>query len=262
MMDFDSISEHLCRLNISFTAADVAAWAVKNRLDEHALSTVGSFVAAMVEKADMKAMETLARLSRLPQKAPKLFSNFDMSRLPDDSRASVKSLMTLSFIPACRNIIMVGPTGTGKTHLAQAIGNECCRRRMKTYFVKMQELKERIASSLRIGSSGRLISGLQKYQCLIIDEIGYCSFNEDETRVFFQIVDRLSSRESGSMILTSNKDASQWAGFFSDLDALECTLDRLCDNAICISFSGSSYRGRGRTAMTLDFNNPLIEMGN
>ena len=122
----------------------------------------------------------------------------------------------------------------------------------------MQELKERIASSLRIGSSGRLISGLQKYQCLIIDEIGYYSFNEDETWVFFQIVDRLSSRESGSMILTS----TQWAGFFSDLDALECTLDRLCDNAICISFSGSSYRGRGRTAMTLDFNNPLIEMGN
>ena len=81
MMDFDSISEHLCRLNVSFTAADVAAWAVKNRLDEHALSTVGYFVAAMVEKADMKAMETLARLSRLPQKAPKLFSNFDMSRL-------------------------------------------------------------------------------------------------------------------------------------------------------------------------------------
>ena len=99
MMDFDSISEHLCRLNVSFTAADVAAWAVKNRLDEHALSTVGSFVAAMVEKADMKAMETLARLSRLPQKAPKLFSNFDMSRL----RTRVFKLLASVnlFYPSC-----------------------------------------------------------------------------------------------------------------------------------------------------------------
>lgn len=261
-MELDNIASQLVHLNISFSCTDIATWVLKDKVSDEAIATVASFVDAMVAKADEKAAETLLRLSRIPQKVPKLFSNFDMTLLAKDSRSSVDLLRTLSFIPACRNIIMVGPTGTGKTHLAQAIGNECCKRRIKTYFVKMQELKEKIAYSLKVGSSGSLISTYQKYQCLIIDEVGYCSFNDEETRVFFQIVDGLSSRDSGSIVLTSNKDVDLWSEFFSDMDALECTLDRLCDNALCISFSGDSYRGKGRTSISLDFNNPLIAIGN
>ena len=255
------IADRLEHLHLDFCASEIGAWVLKEKADDEVLSHILSFVDTMAAKADMKAQEMMMRLSRLPQKDPKLFSSFDTSRLHDDSRKAVSSLETLSFIPACRNIIMVGPTGTGKTHLAEAIGNECCRRRMRTYFIKMQELKDRFQSSIISGSTGRLLSGFLKYQC-IIDEVGYCTLDKDETRLFFQMVDRLSIRGSGSMILTSNRDVSDWSEFFSDMDALECALDRLCDNAICISFSGESYRGRGRTSVSLDFTNPIIRMGN
>ena len=97
---------------------------------------------------------------------------------------------------------------------------------------------------------------------IIIYEVGYCTLDKDETRPFFQMVDRLSTSGSRSVILTSNRDVSDWSEFFSDMDALECALDRLCDNAICISFSGESYRGRGRSTVSLDFTNPIIRMGN
>ena len=256
------IVDRLDHLHLDFSASEIGAWVLKEKADDEVLSHILSFVDTMAAKADMKAQEMMMRLSRLPQKDPKLFSSFDTSRLPDDSRKAVSNLETLSFIHACRNIIMVGPAGTGKTHLAEAIGNECCRRRMRTYFIKMQELKDRFRSSIISGSTGRLLSGFLKYQCIIIDEVGYCTFDKDETRLFFQMVDRLSTRGSGSVILTSNRDVSDWSEFFSDMDALECALDRLCDNAICISFSGESYRGRDRTSVSLDFTNPIIRMGN
>ena len=82
--------------------------------------------------------------------------------------------------------------------------------------------------------------------------------DKDETRLFFQMVYRLSTRGSGSVILTSNKDVSDWSEFFSDMDTFECTLDRQCDNAICISFSSKSYRGRDRISFSLDFTSPII----
>ena len=86
--------------------------------------------------------------------------------------------------------------------------------------------------------------------------------DKDEIRFFFQMVDRLSTRGSGSVILTSNRDVSGWSELFSDMDALEYALDRPCDNAICISFSSESYRGRCGTSVSLDFTNPIIRMGN
>lgn len=167
------IADRLEHLHLDFCASEIGAWALKEKADDEALASILSFVDTMAANADRKAQEMMTRLSRLPRKDPKLFSSFDTARLPDDSRKAVGSLETLSFIPASRNIIMVGPTGTGKTHLAEAIGNECCRRRLRTYFIKMQELKDRFRSSIISGSTGRLLSGFLKYQCIIIDEVGY-----------------------------------------------------------------------------------------
>lgn len=76
------------------------------------------------------------------------------------------------------------------------------------------------------------------------------------------MVDRFSTCGSGSEILTNSRDVSEWSEFFSDMDAFECTMDRLCNKAICISFSGESYQGRCRTSVSLDFTNPIIRMGN
>ena len=98
------IADRLEHLHLDFCASEIGAWVLKEKADDEVLSRILSFVDTMAAKADMKAQEMMMRLSRLPQKDPKLFSSFDTSRLPDDSRKAVSSLETLSFIPACRNI--------------------------------------------------------------------------------------------------------------------------------------------------------------
>ena len=109
------------------------------------------------------------------------------------------------------------------------------------------------SSSCCVSRSSSRLNGLSKYYCLIIDEVGYCKFNREETLLFFQLIDRISLKETGSIVLTSNKDLSQWNGLFDEDDALECAIDRLWDKAICLTFSGSSHRGNDREKVELNF---------
>ena len=85
---------------------------------------------------------------------------------------------------------------------------------MKAYFIKMDELKEKFRAAIQQERLGKYLDGLAKYSCLIIDEAGYCHFDKDETLMFFQLVDRISLKEKGSIVLTSNKDTSTWQELF------------------------------------------------
>lgn len=134
-----------------------------------------------------------------------------------------------------------------------AIGNECCSNKMKAYFIKMDELKDKFYDAIVGEKTGKLLNGLSKYSCLIVDEVGYCKLNRQETLLFFQLVDRIGLKETGSIVLTSNKDLSQWPEVFDEDDALECAIDRLWDKAICMTFSGQSHRGSDREQIELNF---------
>ena len=244
---------HAAELRLPFSGEDALAWIGTSDASPDELENLDSFLYAMVMKKNETAINTLKKLSRIPQKAPLTFENFNMDLLNDKARRQIHSLKNLSFISSKRNVIMIGPTGTGKTHLAMAIGNECCSNKLKAYFIKMDELKEKFHDALIREGTGRLLNGLSKYSCLIIDEVGYCKFNREETLLFFQLIDRISLKETGSIVLTSNKDLSQWNGLFDEDDALECAIDRLWDKAICLTFSGSSHRGNDREKVELNF---------
>ena len=99
-------------------------------------------------------------------------------------------------------------------------------------------MKDKFHDALIREGTGRLLNGLSKYSCLIVDAVGYCKFNREET---------------GSIVLTSNKNLSQWSGLFDEDDALECAIDRRWDKAICLTFSGSSHRGTDREQVELNF---------
>ena len=240
-------------LRLPLSAVDVAAWIIGSELGSDDLDVADSFLKAMLMKKDETAISTLKKLSRIPQKAPLTFGSFNTELLNDKAKKQVLSLKSLAFISAKRNVIMIGPTGTGKTHLAMAIGNECCENKMKAYFIKMDELKDKFHDAMIGERTGKLLNGLSKYSCLIIDEVGYCKFNREETLLFFQLIDRISLKESGSIVLTSNKDLSQWSALFEEDDALECAIDRLWDKAICLTFSGMSHRGAEREQHELNF---------
>lgn len=205
--EFMSSYEVQCKeLKLPMESGDVASWIAMNDITPANLDVLHSFLTAMQTRKQDQQVKTLKKLSRLPQKKPCRFDSFDMSLLNSVAQEQIQSLATLAFINARRNVIMIGPPGTGKTHLAMAISNACCESRMKAYFIKMDELR-----------------------------------------------DRFSLKETGSIVLTSNKDTSQWKDLFEEDDALECTIDRLWDEALGYTFTGRSYRGKNQEFVSLDF---------
>jgi DNA replication protein DnaC len=238
---------------LPFSPDDFLGWSLTSDVTPTELDILDRLLGAMVAKKNESSISTLKKLSRIPQKNPLLFGNFNMDLLNEKAKRQVLSLKSLSFISSKRNVIMIGPTGTGKTHLAMAIGNECCSNKMKAYFIKMDELKDKFHDAIVGEKTGKLLNGLSKYSCLIVDEVGYCKLNRQETLLFFQLVDRIGLKETGSIVLTSNKDLSQWPEVFDEDDALECAIDRLWDKAICMTFSGQSHRGSDREQIELNF---------
>ena len=108
------------------------------------------------------------------------------------------------------NVNIIGPGGMGKTHLAQAYGRECCLLGYKAYYIKATELRDRLRKAAASQSQSRTITSLVKPSCLIVDEIGRCSFDRECTDMFFDIVDRRYEKEGpNTMIVTSNTPVSK-----------------------------------------------------
>ena len=197
-------------------------------------------------------MEFLLRTSRLPLKVPKTFDNFDFGRITGKNVDRLRSLPTLSALYAHKNLAFIGRPGTGKTHLAQAFGRTCCEHGFRSYFIKMTELRDRMTSARRSGRESNLLSYLVRPSCLIIDEVGHCELDKENTRLFFDMVDRRYQKEGFSnMVFTSNRDPAQWKENFCENDALLCALDRIFDDATVFKLRGESFRGKKLETVSL-----------
>ena len=134
-----------------------------------------------------------------------------------------------------------------------AFGRKCCEEGMKVYFLKATELNQRITNARKFGKIDTLIKGLIKPTCLIIDEVGRCVFDEFNTNIFFDIIDRRGNKEGPNcMIFTSNKNPSSWGTYFVEQDSLLGALDRFFDEAIVFMIKGESYRGRKTETISLE----------
>lgn len=108
----------------------------------------------------------------------------------------------------------------------------------------MTELRDRMTSARRTGWESNLLACLVRPSCLIIDEVGHCEFDKENTRLFFDMVDRRYQKEGCSnMVFSSNRDPAQWRENFCENDALLCALDRIFDDAVVFTIKGESFRG-------------------
>ena len=191
--------------------------------------------------------------SRLPLKSPKTFENFDFTRIHGKDSEKLKSIPSLAAIYAHRNLAFIGSPGIGKTHLAMAFGRSCCENRMKAYFLKASELNQRLTEAVKYDRVGSTVNGLVRPECLIIDEIGRCIFNENNTRLFFDVIDRRYSREgTNNIIFTSNTGPDKWKEYFTGDSTLLCSLDRIFDNATVFMMKGDSFRGRNCETVAIE----------
>jgi DNA replication protein DnaC len=256
---FEKIAEECAQLNLSCTAEELAQISLENHFAAESLRALDTVMAHMAQKKHQALVDIRLRTSRLLLQNPKTFKNFDFSRLYGQDKERLKELQMLAPLYARRNVALIGPPGTGKTHLAQAFGYECCQRGINTYFLKMTELREKMDNARHNGTTANLLKSLVHPACLIIDEVGHCHFDKEDTRLFFDMVDRRYAKESDSTIIfTSNKMPSSWTEDFSDNDSLACAMDRAFDDALVIMISGSSYRGQRLERVALRTEKPTL----
>ena len=233
---YETIEESCNVLQLPFSSREFAELAEDNDMSEEAANAVALILEHIRQKKVANTIMALLRFSRLSLKNPKTFQNFDFSVLRGKNVEQIRNLQTLSAIYAHKNLAFIGPAGTGKTHLAKAFGYECCNHGLRTYFIKMSELRDRFTAARRTGKTASVLNSLVRPSCLIIDEVGHCEFDKENTRLFFDLVDRRYNKEgSYNIVFTSNKNPSEWRGNFNEDDALLCALDRIFDTATVIT---------------------------
>lgn len=242
---FETVEKSSQILKLDLSSTEFARLAEEQELTEAQVEAVGTVLEYLQRKKIDTTIHTLLKMSRLPLKDPKTFDNFDFSVIKGRDAAKLKTLPSLSAIYAHRNLAFIGPAGTGKTHLAQAFGYECCQRGIKTYFIKMSELRDKFTAARRAGKEASILNGLVRPSCLIIDEVGHCEFDKENTRLFFDLIDRRYNKEGNfNIVFTSNKHPSHWRNNFNEDDALLCALDRIFDDATVFNIKGESFRGK------------------
>lgn len=244
-LPFDQLESAAKILNLDLSITELSDLSEKMGFTRDQMEAVDRIFDYLKEKKIRNTIDMYLRTSRLPLKAPKTFDNFDFTVIKGKHADRLQALSSLNAIRSHRNLAFIGPPGTGKTHLAQAYGYECCQKGFKTYFIKMSELRDKFTIARRNGKEASCLNGLIRPACLIIDEVGHCEFDKENTRLFFDMIDRRYNRQgANNIIFTSNKAPSLWKQNFNDDDDLLCALDRIFDDATVFNIRGDSFRGK------------------
>ena len=191
----------------------------------------------MRENRRIKTALRMARLATI-----KTLPGFDFSFQPSLDRERVLALAELQFVDRREVVHFLGPPGTGKSHLALALGVEAVKAGRSVYFATLADIVGTLAKAEREGQLRERIRWFCRAALLIVDEIGYLPVVHGGGNLFFQLVN--ARYEKGAMILTSNRGFAEWGEVFGDPVVATALLDRLLHHAVVIQIEGSSYRLR------------------
>lgn len=214
-------------------------------LDELIAERNTSLVEALLKLTDyevdtkrINAANQMVKTAAFP--ALKDISSFDFSFQPSIDERQIKDLCSLAFLENNENIVFLGSSGVGKTHLSISIGIEAARQRYSTYFIKCSNLLENLKKAQDENRLEARLKHYASYRLLIIDELGYLPISEGDERLLFQLIDR--RYEKKSTIVSTNINFSDWEAIFYDIRIANAILDRILHHCSVIQILGDSYR--------------------
>ena len=232
----------LCeQFNLAGMASDYAA------LSTHAVTQQMSYTDyfAHLLKAEaslryQRSRSVLARTAGFP--AIKTLDDFDYNHVHGVTRKQVQELSSLAFVERTENLVLLGPSGVGKTHLAIALGYLATQAGIKCRFITAADLMISLAAAQRQNRLNEFMRrNISNCRLLIVDEIGYLPFGREEANLFFQVIAK--RYEKSSLIVTSNLPFGQWGHAFAEDETLTAALlDRLLHHSHVLQIRGESYR--------------------
>jgi DNA replication protein DnaC len=244
----NSLKSHLADLGLPGSLEAVDSLMVQ--LDQGAISpaeAMDKLLEAQVILKRQRRLVSAMRSSRLP--TIKRLDSFDFSFQPSIDRNQILSLHELTFIERKENVILLGPAGVGKSHLAISLAVTAAEKGRRIYFSTLSDLVLSLVEAEKQGRLRERMRVLRNPSLLVVDEIGYLPITASGTNLFFQVVN--ARYEKGSMILTSNKSFKEWGEIFGDPIAASAMLDRLLHHCHIVNVKGNSYRLRQYPGITL-----------
>lgn len=204
------------------------------------------YLAALLGRqvADRESAGTIMRIRTAHFPQVKTLEDFNLDHLPSLRRDVLAHLATGTFVPKAENVILLGPPGIGKTHLAIGLGVKAAHAGYSVLFDTASNWIARLTAAHRDNRLETELKKIRRYKLIIIDEVGYIPFDQDAANLFFQLI--ASRYEIGSILVTSNLPFGRWGETFSDDVVAAAMIDRLVHHAEVLTLTGDSYRTRAR----------------
>jgi DNA replication protein DnaC len=210
-----------------------------------ATEAINRLLSAQITLRNNRRLQAAMRSSRLP--AVKTLESFDFSFQPSIKREQIESLHELGFIDRKENVVLLGPPGVGKTHLAVSLAIAAAQRGRRVYYGTLIDLITSLEEAQAAGQLRRRLAVLSHPSLLVVDEIGYLPVNHTGAVLFFQLMNR--RYENASTVLTSNKGFEEWGEVLGDDVMAAALIDRVLHHCHLVNIRGNSYRMREHTEL-------------